>query len=348
MPLTRHCQCLLGMLVCGALMSTADAPAQTDAPPAAPPDAPSLRLLEARRIWDQAPHNAFTDLIRFQNRWYCAFREGDGHVCDHGRLRVLVSDDGTTWTSAALMDGGAADARDAKLSITADGRLMLNGAVRFLNPVDGVNHQSLTWLSANGADWTGPHACPTGLGTWRWSVTWHGDYGYSMGYSGKDQAGCLYRTADGKTWEVVQDAVFPDPETYPNETSLLFLADGEALCLLRRDGERHNTAMLGRARPPYTDWSWSDLGTRIGGPKMIQLSDGRFLAAVRLYDERVRTALCWVETEAGTVSEALTLPSGGDTSYAGMVEHEGVVWVSYYSSHEGKSAIYLARVAVGE
>ena len=36
----------------------------------------------------------------------------------------------------------------------------------------------------------------------------------------------------------------------------------------------------------------------------------------------------------------LTLPSGGDTSYPGLVWHDGLLWVSYYSSHEGKAAIY--------
>ena len=46
----------------------------------------------------------------------------------------------------------------------------------------------------------------------------------------------------------------------------------------------------------------------------------------------------------GRYEPALTLPSGGDTSYAGMVWHDGLLWVSYYASHEGKSAIYLARV----
>ena len=44
----------------------------------------------------------------------------------------------------------------------------------------------------------------------------------------------------------------------------------------------------------------------------------------------------------------LTLPSGGDTSYAGMVWHDGLLWVSYYSSHEGKTAIYLARVKLAD
>jgi hypothetical protein len=77
---------------------------------------------------------------------------------------------------------------------------------------------------------------------------------------------------------------------------------------------------------------------------MIRLDDGRFLAGVRLYDDQARTALCWIDPEAGTVTEALTLPSGGDTSYAGMALHGGLLWISYYSSHQGKTSIYLATV----
>ncbi|MEJ7592590.1 MAG: hypothetical protein WKF77_13640 [Planctomycetaceae bacterium] len=44
------------------------------------------------------------------------------------------------------------------------------------------------------------------------------------------------------------------------------------------------------------------------------------------------------------MTECLELPSGGDTSYAGMVLHDGLLWVSYYSSHEEKTCIYLAKV----
>ena len=42
----------------------------------------------------------------------------------------------------------------------------------------------------------------------------------------------------------------------------------------------------------------------------------------------------------------LSVPSGGDNSYPGLVWHDGLLWMSYYSSHEGKSAIYLARIKV--
>jgi hypothetical protein len=304
-----------------------------------------MELIEARRIWARAPHNAFTDLIRFGGHWYCAFREGESHVSDDGRLRVIRSEDGEEWSSAALMEWEGGDVRDAKLSVTADGQLMLSGAVRFLQPVDGNRHQSVSWLSENGTDWSEPHACTTGLGTWRWSTTWHGQYGYSFGYSGKDPALCLYRTSEGKNWEVVKDEVFPDPESYPNETSLVFLPDHTAYCLLRRD-KGSCTAMLGKARPPYEEWEWTDLGTRIGGPKMIRLEEGRLLATVRLYDGKTRTSVCGVDPEESTITEALKLPSGGDTSYAGMVQRGDTVWISYYSSHKGKTAIYLGKIVI--
>ena len=38
------------------------------------------------------------------------------------------------------------------------------------------------------------------------------------------------------------------------------------------------------------------------------------------------------------------VPSAGDTSYPGMLVHGGELWASYYASHEGKAAIYLARM----
>ena len=44
------------------------------------------------------------------------------------------------------------------------------------------------------------------------------------------------------------------------------------------------------------------------------------------------------------MTRLLKLPSGGDTSYPGLAFHDGVLWMSYYASHETKTSIYLARV----
>ena len=85
----------------------------------------TAEIVSVKKIWDAGRHNAFTDLIRFENRWYCSFREADDHVGGDGQLRVLTSIDGETWVSAALLGEPAIDFRDPKLSITADGGLMI-------------------------------------------------------------------------------------------------------------------------------------------------------------------------------------------------------------------------------
>ena len=73
----------------------------------------SIELVETRKIWDQAPHNAFTDLVRFRDEWFCVFREGKGHVSPDGSLRVITSRDGKAWESAALIQSPTSDLRDA-------------------------------------------------------------------------------------------------------------------------------------------------------------------------------------------------------------------------------------------
>ena len=267
-------------------------------------------------------------------------REGQGHVSPDGALRVIRSEDGETWESAALLTSATSDLRDAKLTVTPAGELMLSGAEARHDPEGGL--QSLAWFSADRHTWTeareiGDH------NFWLWRTTWHRGTAYAVGYGCRAEKGTLrlYTSEDGRTFRTHVETLLEG--SYPNESSLVFLEDDTAYCLLRRD-EGTCTGLIGVSRPPYTDWEWTDLGVRIGGPHMLRLPDGRFVAAVRLYDAAVRTSLCWVNPEAGTLEEFLKLPSGGDTSYAGLVWHEGLLWVSYYASHEHKTSIYLARV----
>lgn len=307
---------------------------------------PQLELVDARRIWDAAPHNAFTDLIRFHDRWFCVFREGQGHVSPDGALRVITSADGDDWESAALITSPDSDLRDAKITTTPDGKLMLAGA-EALNDPQTHKHQSLVWFSGDGHDWSAAHEVGD-RDNWLWRITWHDGVAYGFGYeTGKGERGIrLFRSEDGKTFETLIENV-DVAGTYPNETSTVFLPDATCYCLLRQDGEPNNGS-LGKSHPPYTNWQWTKLDKRIGGPHMIRLADGRLLAAVRLYDKPVRTAMCWIDPDSGAVTEALKLPSGGDTSYAGLVWHNDLLWVSYYSSHEEKTAIYLAKVKIAE
>ncbi len=300
---------------------------------------PQAELLEVRKVWDQAPHNAFTDLMRYRDRWLLAFREASGHVSPDGALRVLVSRDGRQWESAARVEMPGRDLRDPKLAETPAGALMLT-SYAVAPEAEGTPGESVAWFSRDGRSWSGPERIGE-PDLWLWRVTWHRGTAYTIGYNRRIAR--LYASRDGRRFETLAPQLYS--EGYPNESTIRFLPDGTALCLLRRDAGTR-TALLGVARPPYREWSWKDLGVRIGGPNMIRLPDGRWLAAVRLYDGLVRTSLCWVDTRAGRLEEFLVLPSGGDTSYAGLALYGGLLWISYYSSHEGKSSIYLAKVRV--
>src|SRR3712207_6033670 len=119
---------------------------------ARPPTEGAAELVGVTKIWDAAPHNAFTDLVRFKDRWYCTFREGKGHVSPDGAIRVITSSDGEKWESSARLEDPAADLRDPKLTVTPDHRLMLNGVAA--TPDDPtVKHRSRVWFSADGKDW---------------------------------------------------------------------------------------------------------------------------------------------------------------------------------------------------
>jgi hypothetical protein len=304
----------------------------------------TIQLLSVQKIWDAAPHNAFTDLIQHGETLYCVFREGQGHVSPDGILRVIQSTNGVNWTSAARIELSGTDLRDGKISQTPQGKLMILGAAAF-PPSSELRHQTYAWVSDNGIDWS--EARPIGdPNVWLWRVTWHQEVAYGIGYgTTQDRFGRWYRSFDGQNFEVFQDRI--DVEGYVNEHDLVFQPDGTLICLLRRD-DNPGTAMMGKANPPYEKWTWTDTGTRVGGPALLQLPDHRIMAGVRLYDGNVRTSLAWLDVESGELTEFLKLPSSGDSSYPGLVWNNAnrELIVSYYSSHEGKTSIYLARVRI--
>ncbi|MCE5306316.1 MAG: hypothetical protein LLG20_01615 [Acidobacteriales bacterium] len=309
------------------------------------------RIVDVRRIWDRAPHNAFTDLVRFRNSWYCVFREGAGHASPDGRLRVIASKDGKRWEPAALLESADGDLRDAKISVTPDGRLMLMGAVALRQPAPN-RHQSLAWFSRDGRNWEAAHkvADPD---FWLWRVTWHKGTAYGLGYNTNRDRNLrilrLYASEDGRAYRALVENL--GVRNSPGESAIRFDGD-RAITLLRRDAYGGKppipasaaTALIGFADPPYLKWTWKDTGIRVGGPNFIAVPGSRWVAAVRLHEPTTRTALCWLDPANGTLVELLTLPSKGDSSYAGLVMHKGLLWVSYYSSHEGKTSIYLAKV----
>ena len=297
-------------------------------------------VAECTMIWGRASHNAYTDLIRFHDRWFCVFREGRTASSPDGALRVLTSADAEHWEPVAVIASAGSDLRNPTFSAAADGRLLLNAQAASQGEA-GARRQSVACISADGRTWGTPQ--PAGEpDRVLWRIAWNLGRAYGMAYDARAPAPLrLYTSEDGLRFTVHSEAI-PVPGE-PTEASPLFRSDGSAFCLLRREGSSP-TALLGKSRSPYRAWTWADLGRNIAGPDLIRLPDERYLAAGRLIDETVRTSLCWLDPEAETLTEFLALPSGGDTGYPGLGYHEGILWVSYYSSHEGRAMIYLARV----
>ena len=304
----------------------------------------TAELVRVVKIGDGAKHNAFTDLVRFKDQWYCAYREGDAHVSKSGKLRVLRSADGEAWESAGLLEHPEYDLRDAALSVMPDGRLMLLGGAQ---QATDKSHPTGTVVSFSddGAAWSAPELVLP-LGQWLWRVTWHGDKAYGIAYATTPGATySLQSTADGVHFEEIPLIEQPPAGGRLTEARIRFDADGTAYCLQRRDGPA-TSALWGKAAPPYRDWQWQDMGMYFGGPNFIKTRAGDWIGAGRIIDGAAHADVTWIDAEQGRMVSLLKLPSGGDCSYPGLVWHDGLLWISYYSSHEGRTSVYLAKVRI--
>jgi hypothetical protein len=321
------------------------------------------QLVSVKRIWDQAPHNAFTDLVRYQDVWFCTFREGDGHVGGDGKIRLLTSTDGETWESASLLAEEGIDLRDPKLSVTVDNQLMLlAGGSVYGGTTTLKAMQPRVAFSPDARNWTVPRRVLE-EGQWLWRVTWHEGRAYGVSYRvPKPYSGAQASPAD---WEVTLVASDDGVNFYtitrldvpgkPNETTLRFLANGDLMALMRRDGG-NTMGWIGLSRPPlYRQWTWKETNMRLGGPEFIQLPDRSLWAATREYSGALKTdpkqkgaSTVLAHLTRESIEPLLLLPSGGDTSYPGLAWHDNLLWMSYYSSHEGKASIYLAKIRLAE
>jgi hypothetical protein len=298
-------------------------------------------ILSVQKIWDRGQHNAFTDLLRFRGRWFCAFREGEAHAGTEGRVRILESTDGSTWASAALLSENGVDLRDPKLTVTPGKALLLLMGGTYARPGAGTQRQPRVAFSDDGLIWTRPQPILE-EGDWLWRVTWRQSRAYGISYriqNARTWSIFLYESRNGTDYRRLCRLNVPGK---PNEATIRFRADGLAVALVRREGG-DAACWIGSSRPPYVDWKWRSAGMRVGGPDFVVTPQGGMWASCRIYDEgRPVTVIAKMMMDG--LRPVLTLPSGGDCSYPGMVWHRGLVWVSYYSSHEERTSIYLAKV----
>ncbi|HCV24744.1 MAG: sialidase family protein [Candidatus Latescibacteria bacterium] len=300
----------------------------------------SPEILSLVKIWDHAPHNAFTDLTRFGQGWLCTCREAAGHEHCPATIRVLQSDDGNTWRNVATIGEEGIDLRDPKLSIMPDGRVMLLTSANFMTD-DGqyLTRSPRVCFSDDGVSYTAPARC-LAEDHWLWRATWHEGVAYSvskLGIGTNPRRGFLYSTDDGLDWTYITEFILPNDTWTASETTVRIMPDGEMIALIRPD-------WIGSSHPPYRDWSFAQIEASLGGPNFISVPERGLWASARGKGEDGKAATILARMTRTSYEPALILPSGGDCSYPGLVWHDDELWMTYYSSHEEKTSIYLARI----
>ncbi|GAA4447129.1 sialidase family protein [Ravibacter arvi] len=309
--------------------------------------------VEVWKIWDGSPHSAFTDLLFFKGNYYCSFREGSGHVPGtDGTVRILKSPDGKRWESIADLKKEGIDLRDPKLSVTPAGKIMviMGGSIYNNGKLEGRKPQ-VSFSDANGGNYSAPEEVRvdpaiTSWGDWLWRVTWHNGVGYTIDYQIGPQerkgptAMYLLKTTDGKYFEKVSKI---EMDGFPNEATIRFDKKGVMHVLIRRELE-DQMGVLAESKAPFTNWTFHKLDQRLGGPNFVFTEKGKILMGTRVHEGSVVYTGLFLGDTKGNFHKVATFPSSGDTSYPGMVIRNGSLWFSYYSSHEGKTSIYMASL----
>ena len=300
---------------------------------------PAATLLEHRMIWDRDAHNAFTDLCRWRGEWWCCFREANAHKNCIGSIHMLRSKDGITWVNKALLSIPGIDLRDPKLSVTPDDELML---------IAGSRSRVFILNNPAGGFYGG---CEVVGKEWLWRVTWIDGVGYGFSYAADGDPLTLWKTTGGIRYEKVADVTIPGRPTEATICPDINNATRARFIVRRETGDRATHLGTIDLTKKTIDGLYT-IGPHVGGPNMIELPDGRVLVSGRISMSTsdalggvgIDNRMVLAELRDLRLYHLLTLPSGGDCGYAGMVYHDGLLWMSYYSSHEGKAKIYLAKV----
>jgi len=320
-----------------------------------------LQVENVRQVYSDGRHNAFTDLCRFGDWYYLTFRScPDGHgIFPTSRIRILRSRDAVDWEQVHDFSVPRRDVRDPHF-LEFQGRLFVYSGAWLCDPSgrtspDINDHLGYCAWSDDGTTWSGPRFMEGTYGHYIWRAAAHGGKAFLCGRRRsefmipEDPAeyrprleSALLSSDDGFVWRTA--GLFA--EEHGNETAFVVEDDGEIVALCR--SSKAGVARVCRSRPPYVEWTRTQLDRLVGGPLLAKWG-GRYLVGGRKTMDRdgPRTTLYWLADEQ--LVEIVELPSGGDNSYPGFVAFDDARGlVSWYSSHEGSggklapSAIYLA------
>lgn len=330
------------------------------------------------KIFDDGKYNSFTDLCKFKGHYYCTFRSAISHGgASHqvmGEIVVIRSADKTHWSEVARFRQENVDLRDPKLLATPDSIRVYAVDCRF-RPGGKIEYANRCWSSQEGSQWKASQVMAPGYIFWR-PKFYKGKF-YVPAYARRPGYCCvdLLVSDDGEHWHVQSTPVPPaqvEEETlWANETELLFLENGTALLFARRNysgkpnpelkkfgGFRSGVVLQADART-LTNWKKIDEGTMFHCPAALEHQGRIFLAGRDKYPlpngRFTETARLWEFIPGKGFTELVHFKTRGDCSYPGIVAEGNELLVTYFSTHEGKTAyfelpgkadVYLSRITL--
>ncbi len=314
---------------------------------------PSLAV-ESWPVVSDGRHNSNTDLIHWRGSFWLVHAASPWHLgSSQCRLRIWRSSDGRSFEPVAELGMPGEDIRDPKLA-EIGGRLFLYAlpnrgrAARPYTTVYSVSDDGVSW----------PPFAPIEQPGWlfwrpktRDGVTW-----YVPAYWHEHGRSRLFSSGDGIHWSVVSEIHEGDAN---DETDFEFLPDGSMLVSARLEGRPDSPlgspdagTLLAVSPPPYHSWTKTRSSvTRLDGPALFSYR-GTLLAVARFQPgsrgpltqlgsvlSRKRTALFLVTQDR--LVHLTDFPSAGDTSYAGVVVRDGVLYASYYTSDVTRDYAWL-------
>lgn len=323
---------------------------------------PQVKVESDCKIYDDGNHNAFTDMIKFGDKYYIAFRSSpiSHYVTAQSEIIVLASNDCVNWDKVYSFSVEIRDVRDPHFLIF-NNKLFIYSGTWLCDPKNtdenkNVNeHLGYAVFTEDGKNWSTPQSLEGTYGHYIWRAAEHEGKAYMIGRriygfipsDYKTETHVKMQTAllesdDGVIWKF--RSIIAD--TKGNETALLFEENGDLLALARINGG----AILYKSSHPYEEWSNTELDRFIGGPMLVKIKDCYLTGGRKTSEDGPKTVLSWISN--GKFVDCAELPSGGDNSYPGFVMlDENNAAVSYYSSHEGSGdttapcSIYLAKIS---
>jgi len=333
-----------------------------------------VKATNIRRVFHNGEHNAFTDLIRWQGKFWLTFRScPDGHmVHPTASIIILSSPDAKKWTQEHRFSVPQRDTRDPHFLGFKDKLFVYTGTWYCGDSSPARSEYTLNrhlgyaaW-STDGKKWNSPIMLEGTFGHYIWKANTFNGKAYLCGRrnrefdikargEGATVESAMLESDDGLKWRT--RTLFQ--EVQGDETAFQFGPKGDILAIGRRGGDK---AQLLKSKPPYTKWTRREMDRYIGGPLLTKwggrhVVGGRKSGAALVGKRGPKTSLYWLNPDAKNEKDLLTefveLPSNGDTSYPGFVELSPTrAAVSWYSSHEKDSkgkqitAIYMADLQI--